>query len=152
MASLFPNPDGQFNRTTAVLAGQKGGKAGLGTHSKTRSISHKIRWLQTKGLTDENAEIMHSFFTNRELAASDIYVLIQKLKTLSNSPKDMNMLIQRNIELAEFLHGKRIKTENISVDITQTPLTDEKKSDIIKRLLNENNTTRPSEDNTKDEE
>jgi len=117
MANVFPNPDGQFNRKTAVEAGRKGGTNGKGSHSLTRSLSHKIRYYQKKGMSDENAQEMYEFFMDSKVGLTKAYILIEKMLSMSTTTSQFNMGVQRMLEMHKQIHGTINKNLNVNTSL-----------------------------------
>lgn len=150
MKDMFPSTTNRFTTETAKEQGRKGGLAGKGTVSLTRSITQKINYYKSKGMSDENAQEMFEFFQDSKIGLGKLYIIIEKMLAISKTPTQINLAVQRQLDLHKQIHGTKIRTENINLELKQIEVIDEKRDEIIKRLMNvKSNTESVSTDNKK---
>lgn len=85
--------------------------------SKTRSMNTRIAWLKKKGLSDDKAAQMLEFLTDPKLAASDIYVYLEAIKSMTKDPATMIKIVNSMLALHKQLHGETLKVDSRTINV-----------------------------------
>lgn len=111
-------------------------KRGRGKSKKslTRSLTQKINFYKKKGMSDENAQEMYEFFMDRNLGLTKLYVLIEKLMSISKTPQQLNLGIQRMLDLHKQKHGTI--TQNLNLNLNNEVTKESVKEDFDKFMKN----------------
>lgn len=124
-------------RPDALEIQRKGGA----TKSPAKKEAAKKRFVMERlkqGIhTDKDVAWMYERVTNSESFAMDILATIDRIDTRKLTPASVIVLANTKNNIMKTIHGEKLKTENVNLNIELKQITTEEKEDIIGDLLKE---------------